>query len=123
MPNMNCLQVDLEIAKIARAMMTRNRAIGQEIIAYLRIQLPIEEVAGLIIVSIERLMWFDTEAIIWAIEHMIPVEIVQEVRKITTVTIYRYLTAKGFIPGKDMSVNAEGKLLLNQPAKVFIPVC
>jgi hypothetical protein len=123
MPGMNCLQVDLEIERIVRAMMTRNREIGKDLIAYLRMQLPTTEIAGLTIVSIERLMWFDTEAILWAIEYMIPSDIMQEVRNITTTTIYKHLTGKGFIPGKDISVDVEGKLLLNRQAKAsVIPV-
>lgn len=124
MPSMNCLQVDLEVEKIARVMMTRNREIGKDLIAYLRMQLPTTEVAGLVIISIERLMWFDGEAILWAIEHMIPSDVMQEVRDITTTTIYKHLTSKGFVPGKDISVDAEGKLLLNIKAKAsIVPVC
>ncbi len=123
MPGMNCLQVDLEIERIARAMMTRNREIGQDLIVYLRMQLPICEVAGLVIVSIERLMWFDTEAILWAIEHMIPSDVMEEVRNITTITIYKHLTSKGFVPGKDISVDATGKLLLNKQALASVPAC
>ena len=124
MPSMNCLQVDLEIERIARVMMTRNREIGKDLIAYLRMQLPTVEVAGLVIISIERLMWFDSEAILWAIEHMIPSDVMQEVRDITTTTIYKHLTSKGFVPGKDISVDAEGKLLLNIQAKAsVVPVC
>lgn len=118
MPARNCLQVEIEIERIARAMMTRNREIGKDLIAYLRIQLPTDEVAGLVIISIERLMWFDTDAILWAVEYMIPSDIMQEVRKITTITIYKYLISKGFVPGKDMSVNAEGKLLVDKQARV-----
>ena len=124
MPGMNCLQVDLEIERITRAMMTRNREIGKDLIAYLRMQSPTAEIAGLIIISIERLMWFDTDAILWAIEHMIPSDIMQEVRNITTTTIYKHLTCKGFIPGKDISVDAEGKLLqIGKLKHLLIPVC
>lgn len=122
MPGMNCLQVEVEIGRIVRAMMTRNRDIGKDLIAYVRMQLPISEVAGLVIISIERLIWFDTDAILWAVEHMIPDEIMQEVRKITTITIYKYLTSKGFVPGKDMSVDGKGKLLLNKQVTASVPV-
>ncbi|WP_009634575.1 hypothetical protein [Synechocystis sp. PCC 7509] len=122
MPSMNCLQVELEIGRIVRAMMTRNREIGQDLIAYLRMQLPTSEVAGLVIISIERLMWFDPDAILWAVEQMIPSDVMQEVRQITTITIYKYLTSKGFVPGKDISVDAEGKLLLNKQVLASVPV-
>lgn len=117
MPGMNCLQIELEIERMARAMMTRNRQIGQDLFAYLRTQLPIEVIAGLTIVSIERILWFDTEAVLWTLEHLIPADVLQEIRKITTITIYKQLIGKGFIPGKDISVDAEGKLLLNNQAK------
>ncbi len=122
MSGMNCLQVDLEIERIARAMMTRNREIGKDLIAYLRMQLPTSEVAGLVIISIERLIWFDPDAIHWAVEHMIPSDIMQEVRQITTFTIYKHLTSKGFVPGKDISVDGEGKLLINQHSSASIAV-
>ncbi len=117
MPSMNCLQFELEIERMARAMMTRNRQIGQDLIADFRTALPIEVIAGLTIVSIERILWFDTEAVLWTIEHLIPADVLQEIRKITTITIYKQLIGKGFIPGKDISVDAEGKLLLNNQAK------
>ncbi|MBW4665275.1 MAG: hypothetical protein KME01_13905 [Chroococcus sp. CMT-3BRIN-NPC107] len=122
MPGMNCLQVEIEIGRIVKAIMTRNREIGKDLLAYLSMQLPIAEVAGLVIISIERLMWFDTDVILWAVEHVIPDDIMQEVKKITTITIYKYLTSKGFVPGKDISVDGEGKLLLNKQVAASVPV-
>ncbi|WP_200892224.1 hypothetical protein [Aliterella atlantica] len=117
MPNMNCLQFELEIERMARAMMTRNRQIGQDLFAYLKTQIPLEVIAGLTIVSIERILWFDTEAVLWTVEYLIPADVLQEIRKLTTITLYKQLIGKGFIPGKDISVDAEGKLLLNERAR------
>lgn len=117
MPSMNCLEFELEIERMARAMMTRNRQIGQDLFAYLKTQIPLEVIAGLTIVSIERILWFDTEAVLWTVEHLIPADVLQEIRKLTTINLYKQLIGKGFIPGKDISVDAEGKLLLNTQAK------
>lgn len=110
---MNVLELEQEIGKMARAMMTRNREIGRDLIASLRSHLSLECVAGVLIVSIERLLWFDSASVSWTIEHLIPEDVMQEIRRITTVTIFQHLIRKGAVPGKDMSVDAEGKLLLN----------
>ena len=44
----------------------------------------------------------------------------QEIRNLTSVTIYKQLIAKKFVPGQDFSVDASGKLLLNKNAKAAI---
>jgi hypothetical protein len=40
----------------------------------------------------------------------------QEIRNITSFTVYKNLVAKGFVPGKDLSVDANGNLLVKQKA-------
>jgi len=120
MAEMNCLELEQEIGKMAAAMMTRNSQIGEDLIANLKTQMTLEDVAGLMLVSIERLMWFDTESVIWTIKHLIPSDVMQEIRRITSVAVCKQLIGKGFIPGKDFSVSATGKLLLNQNAKTAI---
>lgn len=115
---MNCLELDREIAKMARAMMTRNTQIGRDLIAYLRSQMTIEAVAGVLVVSIERVIWFDAESIIWTIENVIPGDIMQEIHRLTSVSIYKQLITKGYVPGKDMSVDANGKILLKETVRV-----
>lgn len=115
---MNCLELDREIAKMARAMMTRNTQIGRDLIAYLRSQMTLEAVAGVLVVSIERVIWFDAESIIWTIENVIPADIMQEIHRITSVSIYKQLITKGYVPGKDMSVDANGKILLKETVRV-----
>ena len=117
---MNVLELEQEVGKLARAMMTRNRQIGIDLITALRTHLSPECVAGVLIISIERLLWFDSASVAWTIEHLIPEDILQEIRRITTVTIFQHLIRKGAIPGKDMSVDAEGKLSLNLKTSQFL---
>lgn len=120
MPGMNSLQLELEIEKMARAMMTRNSEIGKDLIVHLRTQFTLEAVAGLMLVSIERLLWFDCDSVFWTVEHLIPADVMQEIKRITTVTFYKQLINKGFIPGQDFSVDAGGKLLVNNQARTAI---
>jgi hypothetical protein len=116
---MNPLDLDQEIGKMARAIMARNTLIVEALIAHLRTQLTSEYVAGVLIISIERVIWFDTEAIIWAVENLIPADILQEIRQLTSFTVYKQLVAKGFVPGQDMSVDANGNLLLKKKARTI----
>ena len=117
---MNSLQLEIEIAKMARAMMTRNSEIGKDLIFHLRTQFTLEAVAGLLLVSIERLLWFDTDSIFWTVEHLIPADVMQEIRRITTATFYKRLINKGFIPGHDFSIDASGNLLVSDEAKIAV---
>ncbi len=123
MPGMTSLQLELEIEKLARAMMTRNREIGNDLINYLRTQFPVEALAGLMIVSIERLIWFDIDSVLWTIEHLIPADVMQEIKRITTFSFYQRLISKGFTPGQEFSVDADGKLLLNDKARTAVFCC
>lgn len=120
MQSINILQLETEIAKMVRAMMTRNRFIGKDLIDHLRQQLSLEDVAGIIIVSIERLIWYDWEAVVWSINHLIPADLMQEIRQITAMGVYKRLIAKGFMPGEDFSMDADGKLLLNERVRTAI---
>ena len=109
---MNPLELDQEIGKMARAMMSRNTLIGTDLIAHLRSQMTLEEVAGMVLVSFNRLLWFDEQAILWSIENLIPADVLQEMQRITSVAVYQQLIRKGYVPGKDISVDANGKLLV-----------
>lgn len=120
MSSMNVLELEEEIGKMTRAMMTRNTQIGDAIIAYLRTKFTDEEVAGIVLVSLERLVWFDKELFLWTLKHFVPAHVMHEIRNITSVTIYKQLIGKKFMPGKDFSVDAHGKLLLNTKAKAAI---
>jgi len=115
--SMNSLELEVEVGRIARAMMTRNSEIGKELIEYLRTQLTIEAVAGVVIVSIERLIWFDVDAVFWTIENLIPADVMHEIRRMTTVVFYQRLISKKFVPGQDFSVDANGKLLVSDRAR------
>lgn len=116
----NPLQLETEIARIARVMMTRNQEIGNDIIDDLRTKLTSEELAGLLLVGIERILWFDVDAVFWTIEQMIPADLMQEIRKITNLAFYKQLIHQKFIPGVDFSIDADGKLLLNHKAKTSV---
>jgi hypothetical protein len=107
---------------MATAMMTRNRQIGAAIIAHLRTELTFECVAGVLLVSLERVLWFDTESVMWAVESLIPADIMQEIQTLTAFTIYKQLVAKGFIPGQDLSVDSAGKLLLKEQARLAVSI-
>lgn len=117
---MNSLELDQEIGKMAVAMMTRNSAIGTSLIAHLRTQLTVEEVAGVLLVSIQRVIWFDTDSAVWTMKHLIPADIMQKIHKMTSFEVYKYLVGKGFVPGQDLSVDAQGNLLLKEKAKMSI---
>ena len=117
---MSSLQLEVEIGKIARAMMTRNSEIGKDLISHFRSQFTTEAIAHLMIVSLERLIWFDRDSVLWSMEHLIPADVMQEIKSFTTVFCYKQLIAKGFMPGKDFSIDAKSNLLLNVPARKAI---
>lgn len=120
MLGMNSLQLELEIGRMAGAMMTRNSEIGKDLICHLRNQLTVEAMAGVIIVSIERVLWFDTDSVSWTIQNLIPADVMQEIKKIISLSIFKRLIGRGFMPGKDFSVDANGGLLMNDLAKTAI---
>lgn len=119
-PGMKILELEDEIGKMARAMMTRNIDIGDALIAHLRTKLTDEEVAGLVLVSLERLVWLDTNLFLWTLQNFIPSDVAQEIRRITSVSVCKQLIARKFMPGTDFSVDGEGKLLLSNKAKQAI---
>jgi hypothetical protein len=80
----------------------------------------IEELAGLMLISIERVIWFDTDSVFWTLEYLIPGDVMQEMKKITTFALYQQLIYKKLVPGEDFSVDANGKLLLNNNAKTVV---
>ncbi len=118
----NPLQLEVEIERMARSMMTRNTQIGKDLIGYLRTDFTLEEVAGLMLICIERVIWFDIDSVLWTLEYLIPNDVMQEMKKITTFAFYQRLISKKFIPGEDFSVDANGKLLLNNNARTAMLV-
>jgi len=119
---MNHLELEQEIGKMARAMMTRNSLIGKDLIADLRGRLPVGSVAALMIVSIERLICYDCESAIWSLRYLIPADVMEEIRRITALVVCQRLMGKGFVLGKDFSIDATGQLLLSENAKTAVVV-
>ena len=119
---MNHLELEQEIGKMARAMMTRNSLIGKDLIADLRGRLSVDSVAALMIVSIERLIWYDCEAVMWSLSYLIPADVMEEIRRITALVVCQRLMGKGFVLGKDFSIDATGQLLLSENAKTAVVV-
>ncbi|MBW4681160.1 MAG: hypothetical protein KME19_13735 [Microcoleus vaginatus WJT46-NPBG5] len=118
---MNLLELERETAKMVLTLRTRNSQLGKDLINYLRTELTLEEIAGLTIISVERLLfWYDTDSVFWAIENIIPADVMLEVQRITSVAAYKRLIGKGLTPGKDFSVDAQGKLLMNVEARTAI---
>lgn len=110
---MNYFQLEEEISKLTTALMTRHREIVSDLIVSLKAQLTLEEVAGVVLISLERLLWFDIDLFFWCAENLIPKEIKGEIKRIIGVTNYKQLIAKGLIPGQDFSMDGNGKLLQN----------
>lgn len=119
---MNHLELEQEIGKMARAMMTRNSLIGKDLIAALRGRLPVESVAAVMIVSIERLIWSDCESVVWSVGYLIPADVMEEIRRITSLVVCKRLMGKGFVLGKDFSIDSRGNLLLSENAKTAVVV-
>lgn len=120
MSSLNALQLETEVERMTRAIMTRNWQIGYDLLCYLRSHLSLEEVAGVMIISLERVIWFDAESVVWSIKNLIPEDVMAEIRQITSVTFYKRLINRGFVPGIDFSIDANGKLLVNDQAKRFV---
>ena len=120
MQSMSCSQLEGEIGKMARAMMTRNSEICKDLISHFRTQFTTEAIAWLMIVTLERLIWFDTDSVLWTIKHLIPADVMQEIKSFTTVCFYKQLISKGFVPGKDFSIDANSNLLLNAQARTIL---
>ncbi|MCU0540962.1 MAG: hypothetical protein MUE44_02085 [Oscillatoriaceae cyanobacterium Prado104] len=114
---MNHLELEQEIGKMARAMMTRNSLIGKDLIAALRERMSVESVAAITIVSIERLIWHDCESVMWSLNYVIPADVMAEIRRITALVACKRLMGKGFVLGKDFSIDAGGRLLLGNNAR------
>ena len=91
MSNLIYLELELEIERMARAMMVRNIQLGQDLVANLRAQLPLEGVAGVMLVSLERIIWFDVDSFEWIIENIIPPDVLQEIQRIASITLYKQL--------------------------------
>ncbi len=118
---MNQFELEDATKKMTLAIRTRNPQIGKDILVALSTTHSLEEIAGVIIVTVERLLfWSDSEAVVWAVRNLIPPELMLEIQRITSVAVYQRLIGKGLIPGQDFSVDGHGKLLLNDRAKTAV---
>ncbi|MEG4075219.1 hypothetical protein QUA30_21215 [Microcoleus sp. Pol14C2] len=119
---MNHLELEKEIGKMAIAMMSRNSLIGKDLIADLRGRLSVDSLAALMIVSMERLIWSDCESVIWSLSYLIPADVMEEIRRITALVVCQRLMGKGFVLGKDFSIDGTGQLMLGENAKTAVVV-
>ncbi len=116
-------ELEQESAKMVCALATYNTQIGREMIASLQDRLPSTEMAGVLLVSLERLLWMDSAAFTWAIDHLIPADVMREIHRITTAHIGKQLVDRGFTPGCDFSLNAAGHLMLSDAARAAMTNC
>ena len=108
---MNQFELEREISRLTMGMIARNSYIVSDLIANLRTQLTLEEVAGIVLLSLERLTWLDSKLLFYCAENLVPLDIMCEIKRIISLNTYKQLIAKGLVPGKDFSIDADGKLL------------
>lgn len=116
----NYLELENDLSKLTTAFATRNITIGKEVIANLRSRMTLRDVAGMVIVSLERLVWQDQLAFCWAIENTVPGYVMREIRRITSLTVYKRLIERGLDPGQDFSMDANGNILFIDRAKTIV---
>ncbi|NJR50519.1 MAG: hypothetical protein HC780_14075 [Leptolyngbyaceae cyanobacterium CSU_1_3] len=114
------LQLEQDIHKLTRALATRNTRIGKEIITSLKAQHTLHDTASIVLISLDRLRQTDSLAFCWAVETTIPGYLMREIRRITSISLYKRLITKGFTPGHDFSMDAKGSVLLNDRAHTTI---
>ena len=113
-------ELEADLSRLTSAFATRNVTIGKEVIASLRNRLTLRDVAGMVIVSLERLVWQDPLAFCWAVENTVPGYVMREIRRITSIAVYKRLIDRGLDPGQDFSVDAKGNILFNDRAKTTV---
>ena len=113
----NYLELENDLSRLTSAFATRSSTIGKEVIASLRGRMTLRDVAGMVIVSLERLVWQDQLAFCWAVENTVPNYVMREIRRITSITVYKRLIDRGLNPGQDFSMDAKGNILFTDRAK------
>lgn len=111
------LQLESEVSRLTSAFATRNSEIGRAVIASLRSQLTLRDVAGIVIVSLEQVVRVDPLAFCWAVEQTIPGYVMREIRRMTSMCVYKRLIAEGLYPGEDFSMDSKGAVMLSDRAK------
>lgn len=112
---MNPLKLEQHINKLTMAIVARNAIVANDLIAFLYYELTAEEVAGLVLISLERLLWSESESCAWALKYLLPDELKDDIKRLISFTTYKQLIAKGLIPGQDFSITADGGLIRKQP--------
>lgn len=105
------------------AIRARNSEISKSLMTHLRIQFSLTELAGVMLITLERLIRFDADSVSWAVEYVVPAEVMQEIRGMASVAIYRQFIRKGFTPGIDLSVNDKGKILVKGQERAIGSQC
>ncbi|MDX2100832.1 MAG: hypothetical protein SFW36_23890 [Leptolyngbyaceae cyanobacterium bins.59] len=116
MADLTGLQLEDAVNRLALAIRTRNYEIGIAVLASLRVNLTQQELAGLVLISLERLIGSEPDVVNWAIASLIPDEIMHEIHCLISLPVYHSLVRQGLIPGRDLSVDARGRLLLKNYA-------
>ncbi len=112
---MNYFQTEQQINKLTLAIASRNSGIFKDLIGHLRAELSSTEIAGLLLLSLERLLWPEPQLCLWAFNYLIPEDLKTEIRELISVTTYKQLIAKGLVPGQDFSMNGDGSIIRKQP--------
>jgi hypothetical protein len=110
-------QLEQETTKVVYALAVCNAQIGSEMIASLRDRFSLEEAAGIILVSLEKLLWLNAEAFIWSVENLLSTDMLKAIRCHTVVAVGKRLVERGFVPGQDFSVDGTGQLLLTDTVR------
>lgn len=109
-------QLEQETSKTVYALATCNVQIGSEIIANLCNRFTLEGAAGIILVSLEQLLWLNPEAFVWSVA-LLPPDLLKAIRCQMVVAVSKRLVDQRFIPGKDFSLDSNGQLLLTDKAR------
>ncbi|NJP10294.1 MAG: hypothetical protein HC866_13145 [Leptolyngbyaceae cyanobacterium RU_5_1] len=114
------LELEREISRVVMAIVGQNLGIGRDLISSLQDRYTPEDVAGILLLSLERIVWLDANAFVWAVEKLMSEDMLRGIRQITSATIGKRLVDKGLAPGQDFSVDSAGKLLLNAKAMAVV---
>jgi N-acetylglutamate synthase-like GNAT family acetyltransferase len=118
--NINYAELEQEIDRLTAAISARNTSIGQDLVTNLRSRFELKEIAGMFLVSLSQMIWVDSLSFCWAVENLIPNDVMREIRNITTLSVCKRLIDQGLTPGQDFSVDSVGCLLLNAKAKEVV---
>ncbi len=117
---MNYLDIDTEVNRLARAMVSQDYRIAQDLLNHLQTYLSADVVAGIVLICLERLLQVDQDAVLWTVTHLVPMDLLREIQKLVSLSFYRRLIDQGFEPGEDFSVDAKGHLLLSSQAHTAV---